>query len=427
MTTHKIKLNYDDLSYRLWSITFLEIKEKDYIPDQAYFYVIPQDKKDDIYIIKGKSTDFPKLVLDYVFTFDGTINKNIIYPDQPQITLALNELNDEFGFKSWLEMINIGLPDKEIIISNGIFLTERLIIQLHPLFSLQYKAVFFLINEKMELNIGIVKEIIKGTEIKFQSVQYNFGVIKNGQNKGEENNNILNIEYRRDQLDEQQELTIEQFKKIQGLVYLINFTAIHEKLIKSLALETKDQPQKITKPTKPTKKKSKKKSKPHIIPNILNREQGLYYPEIGRREGEILFWKNEQFIFHKFLFVNEKEINGKKYWIIDYENKNNDIRYYDGTYNADKNSFFYSRKENKSFNSEKWNEFKVIINIIRNRKIIINYQLDMKLTNGKLISNDQNVQFEINTFSTTIDLWSIKKIILVDNEKPVADPLKTFF
>lgn len=171
---------------------------------------------------------------------------------------------------------------------------------------------------------------------------------------------------------------------------------------------------------------------PPFSKTVIERHRGiLYHPEIGRREAEIRFSNGNKFIFHKILFVNEQEIDGTKYWIIDYENKNNDIRYYDGMPHKFGNEEYYTfdRRENNKFNRTEWTNFDISLIILKNRQIIRYFESDIQLGDGILIEKAKEEK-DINmtaTIDITENVWSIKKIILKDSPIEIKEGLTTFF
>jgi len=199
--------------------------------------------------------------------------------------------------------------------------------------------------------------------------------------------------------------------------------------------EEKDLPKNILSKKTAPKPLLKIDSNRPIVKTVIERYRDiLYHPEIGRREAEILFYHKDKYIFHKILFVNEQEIDGTKFWIIDYENKNNDIRYYNGMYHGLKKYFTFDRRENNKFNRKEWTTFFIRILIMRNRKVIRLYDSKIELGAGSLIEvhsngtpipeNDTNI---ITNVDTTENVWSIKKLILKDNKKAFDDTLQPFF
>jgi hypothetical protein len=223
-----------------------------------------------------------------------------------------------------------------------------------------------------------------------------------------------------------------ELKLNEQIIDLLGISSIRVKLL----FPTKNIFSGLVPKTEP-KPKPEPEPKPKLEPKIIikpNRQfplhrEGFFFPEIGRREAEILFVKDGKFIFHKILFINEQFINDKRNWIIDYDNKYNDIRYYIGTgYKNDDNKqlYIFSRKENKSFISKEWTSFDINIHIIINREVIQEFKAHMELIDGELQTKNDDVKFEINTFSTSVDLWFVKKILLTENDIDTKDTLPFF-
>jgi hypothetical protein len=193
----------------------------------------------------------------------------------------------------------------------------------------------------------------------------------------------------------------------------------------------------------PKKKENKepveqKEYKPGFISIPRNRKK-LHYAKLtspyGRRQAEVLISTSSEgnriSRAHKILHVNEHGTDPNKIWTINYLNKNNKITYYDVIYDykedeSSLNSFV--RRQNQTFILNDWNNITVVVNILRNNEIYKDFTVDFVIKEGENIyGDDKNILMEISQYKTSVSLWSIKYIMVHDNNDSEPGDINPIF